>query len=117
MRPLRGHDIPWKWKLKRVRIKRCQEPFPAIIAYLVPDTFFHLTPFFICSVPGDASPRHCVVLVPFQGRIVSQCQTGLLELERRGYTVRQIEGYSAIDQARNQLSSDALADGFDETMC
>jgi len=57
-----------------------------------------------------------MVLVPFQGRIVSQCQAGLLELERRGYTVRRIEGYSAIDQARNQLSSDALADGFDETM-
>ncbi len=69
-----------------------------------------------CSVQGDTSPRHCVVLVPFQGRIVAQCQAGLLELERRGYTVRRIEGYSAIDQARNQLSSDALADGFDETM-
>jgi hypothetical protein len=58
----------------------------------------------------------CVVLVPFQGRIVSQCQAGLLELEKRGYVVRRIEGYSAIDQARNQLASDALADGFDETM-
>ena len=64
----------------------------------------------------DSSPGRCVVLVPFQGRIVSKCQAGLLELERRGYAVRRVEGYSAIDQARNQMSSDALADGFDETL-
>ena len=64
----------------------------------------------------DSSPGRCVVLVPFQGRIVSKCQAGLLELERRGYVVRRVEGYSAIDQARNQMSSDALADGFDETL-
>ncbi len=64
----------------------------------------------------DLSPGRCVVLVPFQGRIVSKCQAGLVELERRGYTVRRVEGYSAIDQARNQMSSDALADGFQETL-
>ena len=64
----------------------------------------------------DLTPSRCVLLVPFQGRIVSQCQTALLELERRGYVVRRVEGYSAIDQARNQMSSDALADGFDETL-
>ncbi len=68
----------------------------------------------ICS--GDLSPKRCAVLVPFQGRIVSQCQTALLELERRGYVVRRVEGYSAIDQARNQIGSDALADGFQETL-
>ena len=64
----------------------------------------------------DSAPGRCVVLVPFQGRIVSKCQAGLLELERRGYVVRRVEGYSAIDQARNQMSSDALADGFEETL-
>ena len=63
---------------------------------------------------GGLSPNRCAVLVPFQGRIVSKCQTALLELERRGYVVRQMEGYSAIDQARNQMGSDALADGFQE---
>lgn len=65
--------------------------------------------------PCESSSR-CVVLVPCQGRIVSQCQSALLELERRGYVVRRIEGYSAIDQARNQIASDALADGFQETL-
>lgn len=64
----------------------------------------------------DLSPKLCAVLVPFQGRIVSQCQSALLELERRGYVVRRVEGYSAIDQARNQIGSDALADGFHETL-
>ena len=64
----------------------------------------------------DLSPARCVVLVPFQGRIVSKCQAGLIELERRGYVVRRVEGYSAIDQARNQLASDALRDGFAETL-
>jgi hypothetical protein len=67
------------------------------------------------NIDIDVAPQRCVVLVPFQGRIVSQCQAGLIELERRGYTVRRVEGYSAIDQARNQLASDALADGFQET--
>ena len=66
--------------------------------------------------PCDLSPKRCAVLVPYQGRIVSQCQTALLELERRGYVVRRVEGYSAIDQARNQIGSDALADGFQETL-
>ncbi len=40
----------------------------------------------------DSSPGRCVVLVPFQGRIVSKCQAGLLELERRGYAVRRPGG-------------------------
>lgn len=64
----------------------------------------------------DLSPDRCAVLVPCQGRIVGQCQSALLELERRGYIVRRVEGYSAIDQARNQIASDALADGFQETL-
>ena len=64
----------------------------------------------------DLSPGRCAVLVPCQGRIVGQCQSALLELERRGYIVRRVEGYSAIDQARNQIASDALADGFQETL-
>ena len=68
------------------------------------------------GVGVDLAPARCAVLVPFQGRIVSRCQAGLLELERRGYTVRRIEGYSAIDQARNQIGSDALKDGFQETL-
>jgi hypothetical protein len=38
-----------------------------------------------CDTMPDLFPGRCVVLVPFQGRIVSQCQSALLELERRGY--------------------------------
>ncbi len=64
----------------------------------------------------DLNPARCAVLVPHQGRIVSRCQAALVELERRGYIVRRVEGYSAIDQARNQIGSDALHDGFQETM-
>lgn len=64
----------------------------------------------------DQSPGRCAVLVPYQGRIVSQCQSALLELERRGYVVRRVAGYSQIDQARNDIGSAALVDGFQETL-
>ena len=62
-------------------------------------------------------PRsHCVVLVPFLGYIHQECDAALKELERRGYQVRRVGGYSAIDQGRNQMATDALADGFEETL-
>jgi len=60
-------------------------------------------------------PGRCVVLVPFVGSIVPDCEAGLRELERRGYPVRRVGGYAAIDQGRSQMATDALADGFDET--
>jgi hypothetical protein len=40
----------------------------------------------------------------------------LYELQRRGYQVRRVYGQSAIDQARNRMATDALRDGFQETM-
>jgi hypothetical protein len=58
----------------------------------------------------------CVVLVPVGGSIDAGCEDGLRELERRGYAVWRVRGYSAIDAARNQMASDALAQGFDELM-
>ena len=58
----------------------------------------------------------CVVLVPVGGHIEPACESGLQELERRGYCVRRVRGDSAIDQGRNQMATDALADGFEETM-
>ena len=61
-------------------------------------------------------PARCVVLVPFTGSILPQCEAGLHELEKRGYQVRRVGGFSAIDQGRNQLATDALIDGFEETM-
>lgn len=61
-------------------------------------------------------PSRCVVLVPVGGAIDPGCEDGLRELERRGYPVRRVRGYSAIDAARCQMATDALADGFDELM-
>jgi hypothetical protein len=66
------------------------------------------------AAPTDNS--RCVVLVPVAGHIEPACEAGLQELERRGYCVRRVRGYSAIDQGRNQMATDALADGFEETM-
>lgn len=62
------------------------------------------------------NPEKCVVLVPVGSSIEPACEEGLRELEQRGYPVRRVRGFSAIDQGRCQLATDALADGFDETM-
>jgi hypothetical protein len=43
-------------------------------------------------------------------------EAALQALERKGYAVWRIRGYSAIDQGRNQMATDALARGYDETM-
>jgi len=61
-------------------------------------------------------PRRCVILVPFASSITPPCERALEELERRGYPVRRVGGYAAIDQGRNQMATDALLDGFEETM-
>src|SRR5262245_17344209 len=58
----------------------------------------------------------CVILVPAFGQPTPKCEEGLRELERRGYPIRRVRGFSAIDQGRNQMASDALHDGFEETM-
>jgi hypothetical protein len=62
----------------------------------------------------DAS--RCVVLVPIAAHIEPACEAALAELARRGYTVRRVYGYAAIDQARNDMATAALADGFEETL-
>jgi hypothetical protein len=54
--------------------------------------------------------------VPVGGVIDPGCEDALRELERRGYPVWRVRGYAAIDAARNQMASDALAQGFDELM-
>jgi hypothetical protein len=56
----------------------------------------------------------CVILVPAGGPIEPECEEGLRALELRGYAVRRVRGYAAIDQARSQMATDALHDGFDE---
>jgi hypothetical protein len=58
----------------------------------------------------------CVILVPAFAPPSAKCDEGLRELEKRGYPVRRVRGFSAIDQGRNQMASEALNDGFAETM-
>jgi hypothetical protein len=61
-------------------------------------------------------PRRCVVLVPYYSHIERNCEAALRELERQGYPVRRMGGHAAIDHARNKLATDALIEGFEETM-
>lgn len=68
------------------------------------------------SSKNPHDPRRCVVLVPYSNSIVPRVHDALKELERRGYVVRLVPGYAAIDQGRNQMATDALIDGFEETM-
>lgn len=68
------------------------------------------------TAPDPMDRRRCVVLVPYTGAIEPECEDALKELERRGYAVRRVRGFAAIDQARNQLATDALIDGYEETL-
>jgi hypothetical protein len=70
----------------------------------------------IVGAVESASRNKCVILVPVATHIEPDCERSLVELELRGYTVRRVFGFAAIDQARSQMASDALADGFDELM-
>ncbi len=65
---------------------------------------------------GSLDATRCVILVPVGHHIEPACDDALRSLERRGYAVRRVRGYSAIDQGRNQISTNALADGFEELM-
>jgi hypothetical protein len=60
--------------------------------------------------------KRCVILVPVGNNILPDCETALQALERKGYVVWRVRGYSAIDQGRNQMATDALRQGFEETM-
>lgn len=69
------------------------------------------------SVKARHSPKKCVVLVPYMNRIEHVTDTALRVLESRGYEVWRTPGYSAIDQARNRMTYDALyRRGFEEIM-
>ena len=61
-------------------------------------------------------PKRCAILIPFGSSIIPPCERALEELERRGYDVRRVGGYAAIDQGRNQMATDALLDGYEETL-
>jgi hypothetical protein len=64
----------------------------------------------------EMDPRRCVVLVPVGQSVEPWCEEGLRELEKRGYEVRRVRGFSAIDVGRSQMATDALAAGFEELM-
>jgi hypothetical protein len=58
----------------------------------------------------------CLVLVPYRGHIEPSCDESLRALEARGYAVRRVDSSAAIDRARSELATQALAEGFDELM-
>jgi hypothetical protein len=68
------------------------------------------------SIHVKPARQPCVILVPVGTHIEPACEESLAALERRGYEVRRVRGYSAIDQGRCQMATDALKDGFEETM-
>lgn len=51
------------------------------------------------------SGRRCVVIVPIAAHTEPECERGLEELERRGYTVRRRACHVAIDMGRSQRKS------------
>lgn len=62
-------------------------------------------------------PREkCVVLVPAMTSIEPRCEEALRVLESRGYPVRRRHGSSQIDLCRSEMASDAVRDGFEETL-
>jgi hypothetical protein len=62
------------------------------------------------------SNSKCAVLVPVVGAIEPQCEQGLKVLEKHGYHVQRVQGFTAIDLGRSFLASAALASGYHEIM-
>lgn len=58
---------------------------------------------------------NCAILVPAAYFIDPNCETGLKELEKRGYFVKKCIGSIAIDKIRCQMAEDAFLAGFKET--
>lgn len=58
----------------------------------------------------------CVVLVPVGSHVEPDAEKGLRALEDRGYVVRRVHGYAAIDLARNRMAYEAIEQGFDELL-
>lgn len=60
--------------------------------------------------------EECAVLVPIGSKPEPACEHALRVLESRGYPVRRLYGFSAIDQARNVLATQAFDEQFPEVM-
>lgn len=65
---------------------------------------------------GPRDPVRCAVLVPYTDHICPACEQSLHVLEQRGYTVNRIPAGSGLCLARNQMVTDALTEGFEETL-
>ncbi len=61
-------------------------------------------------------PKTCIVLVPVAQHIEPETLDGLSELMNRGYRVQTLRGCSQVDLARSIMASDAMREGFEETM-
>jgi LPS sulfotransferase NodH len=60
------------------------------------------------------SAARAVVLVPAATPIDPKCEDGLRQLERQGFVVWRVSGYSVLDVARSQMTTNALAEDFEE---
>lgn len=58
----------------------------------------------------------CTVLVPVGNYIEPETDNALRILANRGYMVRILRGSSQVDLARSTLATEALMDGFEETL-
>lgn len=56
----------------------------------------------------------CVILVPVLGQIEPATEVLLVELQRRGYHVKNLIGNAYIDKARSIMATKALEDGYEE---
>ena len=68
------------------------------------------------TVTDPVDPKRCVVLVPQSAAIVPACERALKELEGLGYEVRRDGAESSGDMTLSQMATDALLDGFRETL-
>jgi hypothetical protein len=68
------------------------------------------------ATEAPCPPQLCTILVPVADRIEPACEAALRDLERRGYPVVRAYGYRQIDLARNQMATDALVAGCQETL-
>lgn len=61
-------------------------------------------------------PKACAVLVPLSGSLEPETEAGLRTLGDAGYVVRLLRGASDIALARSFMASQAMRDGFPETL-
>jgi hypothetical protein len=62
------------------------------------------------------NPKDCVVLVPVHGSIEPETEGGLRALMNLGHPLRLMTGSSDIALARSMMATQAMADGFAETL-